>query len=55
MEELEYIKNERLKLQEEYFKSSKNIWLEFEGIEDPLLAVEISAENLKRMIADLER
>jgi hypothetical protein len=33
MEELEYIKNERLKLQEEYFKSSKNIWIEFEGIE----------------------
>ena len=26
MEELEYIKNERLKLQEDYFKSSKNIW-----------------------------
>ena len=33
MEELEYIKRERLKLQEEYFKSSKNIWIEFEGIE----------------------
>ena len=33
MEELEYIKNERLKLQEEYFKSSKNIWIEFEGTE----------------------
>ena len=33
MEELEYIKKERLKLQEEYFKSSKNIWTEFEGIE----------------------
>ena len=33
MEELEYIKKERLKLQEEYFKSSKNIWIEFEGIE----------------------
>lgn len=29
--------------------------LEFEGIEDPLLAVEIGAENLKRMITDLER
>ena len=33
MEELEYIKKERLKLQEEYFKSSKNVWIEFEGIE----------------------
>ena len=33
MEELEYIKNERLKLQEEYFKSSKNVWIEFEGTE----------------------
>ena len=33
MEELEYIKKERLKLQEDYFKSSKNIWIEFEGIE----------------------
>ena len=27
MVELEYIKRERLKLQEEYFKSSKNIWI----------------------------
>lgn len=33
MEELEYIKKERIKLQEEYFKSSKNIWIEFEGVE----------------------
>ena len=33
MEELEYIKRERLKLQEEYFKASKNIWIEFEGEE----------------------
>ena len=33
MEELEYIKRERLKLQEEYFKSSKNVWVEFERIE----------------------
>ena len=33
MEELEYIKKERIKLQEQYFKSSKNIWIEFEGIE----------------------
>ena len=33
MEELEYIKKERLKLQEDYFKSSKNVWIEFEGIE----------------------
>jgi hypothetical protein len=33
MEELEYLKRERLKLQEEYFKSSKNIWIESDGIE----------------------
>ena len=33
MEELEYIKRERVKLQEEYFKSSKNVWFKFEGIE----------------------
>ena len=33
MEELEYIKRERIKLQEDYFKSSKKIWTEFEGIE----------------------
>ena len=33
MEELEYIKKERLKLQEDYFKSSKNVWTEFEGLE----------------------
>ena len=30
MEELEYIRNERLKIQQEYFKSSKNVWIEFE-------------------------
>ena len=29
--------------------------IEFEGIEDPLLAIEIGAENLKRMLADLAR
>ena len=33
MEELEFIKNERLKLQEEYLKQSKNIWTNFEGVE----------------------
>ena len=33
MEELDFIKNERLKLQEEYFKQSKNIWTNFEAIE----------------------
>ena len=33
MNELEFIKSERLKIQQEYFKSSKNIWIEFEGIE----------------------
>lgn len=33
MEELEYIKKERARLQQEYFKSSKNIWIEFDGEE----------------------
>ena len=33
MNELEFIKSERLKIQQEYFKASKNIWIEFEGIE----------------------
>ena len=29
--------------------------IEFEGIEDTMMAVEIGAENLKRMLADIER
>ena len=29
--------------------------LEFEGIEESMMAVEISAENLKRMIEDLNK
>ncbi len=29
--------------------------LEFEGIEEPKMAVEISIENMKRMLADLEK
>ena len=33
MEELEYIKNERLKIQEEYLKEAKNIWNIYESIE----------------------
>ena len=33
MEELEFIQNERLKLQEKYLKESKNIWIEFDGEE----------------------
>ena len=33
MQELDFIKNERVKLQQEYFKNVKNIWLEFEGEE----------------------
>ena len=33
MEELEYIRNERVKIQEEYLKHSKNIWTEFSGEE----------------------
>ena len=33
MEELEFIKNERLRLREKYLKEVKNIWAEFEGEE----------------------
>lgn len=33
MEELEYIKKERLNLKENYLKQAKNIWIEFEGEE----------------------
>ena len=33
MEELEYIKSERLRLQEKYLKEARNIWLEFDGVE----------------------
>ena len=33
MKELEYIKSERLRLQEKYLKEAKNIWIEFDGEE----------------------
>ena len=33
MEELEYIKSERLKSQEEYLKLSKEIWTLYNGVE----------------------
>ena len=33
MEELEFIQNERLKLQDKYLKEAKNIWIEFDGVE----------------------
>ena len=33
MEELDFIINERAKLQQEYLKQSKNIWTNFEGME----------------------
>ena len=33
MEELEFIQNERLKLQEKYLKEAKNIWIEFDSEE----------------------
>lgn len=31
MEELDFLRNERLKIQQEYLKSSKNIWINFDG------------------------
>ena len=33
MQELEFVKNERLKLQNAYLKEAKNVWTEFEGEE----------------------
>ena len=33
MKELEFIKGERLRLQGEYLKEAKNIWIAFEGEE----------------------
>ena len=33
MEELDFIINERAKLQQEYLKQSKNIWTNFDGME----------------------
>ena len=33
MQELEFIKSERVKLQEKYLNEARNIWFEFEGIE----------------------
>ena len=33
MQELEYIKSERLRLQEKYLNEARKIWFEFEGIE----------------------
>ena len=32
MQELEFIKSERVKLQEKYLNGARKIWLEFEGI-----------------------
>jgi hypothetical protein len=33
MEELEFIQNERLKLQEKYLKEAREVWMQFEGEE----------------------
>ena len=33
MQELEFIKSERVKLQEKYLKEAINIWIELEGLE----------------------
>ena len=33
MEELEYIKSERVRLQEKYLKEAREIWMQFEGEE----------------------
>ena len=33
MEELEYIKSERLRLQEKYLKEAREVWMQFDGIE----------------------
>ena len=33
MQELEYIKSERLRLQEKYLKEAWDVWMQFDGIE----------------------
>ena len=33
MEELEYIKSERLRLQEKYLEEAREVWMQFEGEE----------------------
>ena len=33
MRELEFIKNERKKIQEKYLQEARNIWINFDGIE----------------------
>ena len=33
MEELEYIRSERVRLQEKYLKEAREVWLQFDGIE----------------------
>ena len=33
MEELEYIKSERVRLQERYWKEAREVWMQFDGIE----------------------
>ena len=33
MQELEYIKSERLRLQEKYLKEVREVWMQFDGIE----------------------
>ena len=33
MQELEFIKSERVKLQEKYLNEARNIWFKFEGLE----------------------
>ena len=33
MEELEYIRSERVRLQEKYLKEAREVWMQFDGIE----------------------
>ena len=33
MQELEYIKSERVRLQEKYLKEAREVWMQFDGIE----------------------
>ena len=44
MEELEFIKKERLEIQEKYLKEAKNIWTNFEGVE--------ADKNIKKFITN---
>ena len=54
MEELEFIQNERLKLQEKYLKEAKNIWIEFDGEEADKKHKKLHSEYRNKDYQDLQ-